>query len=503
MVVIILRMEKEKDTTVEVEENKLDSICSSTELSPEDKFPNVRHKKTLVKLDFVVLPTITVLYLLAFIDRANIGNAKIEGLPDDLGLTGSQFNICLTVFFFPYAFFEVPANALLAKFSPSIWLPSIMVAWGVVMTLMGLVKNYEGLLVARIFLGVAEAGLYPGVAYYLTLFYKRNELQFRQSLFNSAASSAGAFSGILAWAIAKMNGLGGLKGWAWIFIIEGIATVLCAIGAYFLMCNGPHDLPLFTPEERQYIAYRVACDTQDDPNGNGSRRQQTVKALTDIQIYLQALIFVAATTCVYGISLFLPSIVKTMGYTASHAQLMTVPIYIVASIVSVCLAILADKVVKRRSPVILISMTLSFIGFTIAATTDVTYKPKVLYGAMILAASGAYATIPCVVAWGANNVTGKYKRAIALAIQIGIGNLGGAIGSNLFRAQDAPRYKLGHCMEIMFTGLGICITCILCLLYAYWNRQKKRALESGKYDGKTTEQIAELCDRSPFIKYAF
>lgn len=151
----------------------------------------------------------------------NIGNAKIEGLQEDLNLTDDQYNWCLTAFFFTYAAFEVPSNLMLKKVRPSIWLPAIMVAWGVVMTLMGIVRNYTGLLTARIFLGVTEAGLFPGVAYYLTNWYKREEMQLRQALFFSAASVAGAFSGLLAFAIGKMSGIAGLHGWQWIFILEG------------------------------------------------------------------------------------------------------------------------------------------------------------------------------------------------------------------------------------------------------------------------------------------
>ena len=108
----------------------------------------------------------------------------------------------MTVFFFTYAAFEVPSNLILKRLKPSIWLPSIMVAWGLVMTLMGTVKDYKGLLIARIFLGITEAGLYPGVAYYITMWYIRTEAQFRQAMFFSAASVAGAFSGLLAFAIA-------------------------------------------------------------------------------------------------------------------------------------------------------------------------------------------------------------------------------------------------------------------------------------------------------------
>ena len=108
----------------------------------------------------------------------------------------------MTVFFFTYCAFEVPSNLLLKRLRPSIWLPSIMVAWGIVMTLMGIVQDFKGLLIARLFLGVTEAGLYPGVAYYITMWYCRTEAQFRQAMFFSAASVAGAFSGLLAFGIA-------------------------------------------------------------------------------------------------------------------------------------------------------------------------------------------------------------------------------------------------------------------------------------------------------------
>ena len=121
-------------------------------------FAHLDEKKILRKMDLRLIPMLALLYLLSFLDRGNIGNAKIEGLVEDLHMTGSQYNWCLTVFFFTYAAFEVPSNLLLKKLRPSIWLPTIMVAWGIVMTLMGIVQNYHGLLIARIFLGVAEAG---------------------------------------------------------------------------------------------------------------------------------------------------------------------------------------------------------------------------------------------------------------------------------------------------------------------------------------------------------
>jgi hypothetical protein len=124
-------------------------------------FAHLDEKAILRKMDIRLIPMLALLYLLSFLDRGNIGNAKIEGLVEDLGMTGPQYNWTLTVFFFTYAAFEVPSNLLLKKLRPSVWLPSIMVAWGIVMTLMGIVQNYEGLLAARIFLGVTEAGYVP------------------------------------------------------------------------------------------------------------------------------------------------------------------------------------------------------------------------------------------------------------------------------------------------------------------------------------------------------
>lgn len=125
------------------------------------------------------------------------------------------------------------------------------------MTLMGIVQSYEGLLIARIFLGVTEAGLFPGVAYYITMWYARHEAQFRQALFFSAASVAGAFSGLLAFGIAHMDGVGNLAGWRWIFILEGILTVIVAVTAYFTLYDFPETATFLTEEERAFVVYRL------------------------------------------------------------------------------------------------------------------------------------------------------------------------------------------------------------------------------------------------------
>lgn len=143
-------------------------------------------------------------------------------------MTGGQYNAALSIFFVSYALFEPITNILLKRMRPRVFLTGTMVLWGIVMTCMGLVHNFSGLAAARFFLGVAEAGLFPGVNYYLSCWYKREEFGKRAAIFFSAAALAGSFGGLLAAAIAKMKGVGGKAGWSWIFVCQNVKEMLFA-----------------------------------------------------------------------------------------------------------------------------------------------------------------------------------------------------------------------------------------------------------------------------------
>jgi MFS family permease len=136
-----------------------------------------------------------------------------------MNITDAQYLTTLTIYFIGYVLFEIPANLVLKRTTPRFWLPTLMVAWGIVATLLGVCQNFGGFLAARFFLGATESGLFPGVVFYLSMWYKRTETTYRVALFFSAASLAGAFGGILAFGIAHMRGVGGLGGWQWIFIL--------------------------------------------------------------------------------------------------------------------------------------------------------------------------------------------------------------------------------------------------------------------------------------------
>ncbi|GES66619.1 MFS general substrate transporter [Aspergillus terreus] len=453
----------------------------------------------LRKIDRRVIPILAILYFFSFLDRGNIGNANIQGLSTDLNLVGNQYNWALTVFFFPYCFFEPLCNLLLVKFKPRIWLPSIMVAWGIVTTLMGIVQNYAGLVAARFFLGLTEAGLFPGLAFYVSLWYPRANAQFRIALIFASASMAGAFSGLLAFLISKMDGVGGLEGWRWIFILEGIATVVVATLSYFLIWDEP-STATFLSESEKAIIIDLLADSRASIRANQLEERsatdwkQVKLALIDWQTPLHALSYWGMACAVYAVSLFLPTIIKGLGYTSAIAQLLTIPVYATASISCIVVGYFSDRL-AQRSLFTLASYTAVFIGFLIAVCPT-SFIPGLTYAGCFIAASGIYPAIPGLLALSSNNYAPATKRAVGMAIQIGFGTLGGAAASNFYRSTDAPRYRLGHSLVLGFVSLGLLTVTIYYFLCRRINAKRDR--QSGLDDAR---ESFELGDRAPTFRY--
>ncbi|KAG9089629.1 hypothetical protein FRC06_001452, partial [Ceratobasidium sp. 370] len=359
----------------------------------EDDFSDQDTSSLLRKLDRRILPWMAGLFLMSFLDRSNIGNARLDGLETDLGLRGLQFNNALAIFYPFYIIAEVPSNIMLKRTRPSLWFAFIMVSWGIVMTLMGLVKNYRGLMIARVFLGIAEGGLFPGIAFYITLWYRRSETGTRLAIIYATATVAGAFGGLLARGITEMRGVGGLKGWAWIFILEGLLTVVVASAAYFFIPDHPTTVKFLSPREQTKLVQRL----QNDTGGLSQEFEMCYvwDAVKDWKTYAYMFIFIACTTPTYSMSLFLPTIIKNMGYTAEKAQLLSVPPYVLACILTVIIGITADRLRTRGRFMII------FFRFAMLIAS---VKPGVQYTAVFVAAAGTFPTNAMCMAWCGNNI---------------------------------------------------------------------------------------------------
>ncbi|RTE68843.1 hypothetical protein BHE90_016779 [Fusarium euwallaceae] len=462
-------------------------------------------RRILRKVDYRVVPALAVMYLISFIDRSNIGNAKVAGMNQDLGLSGKQYNIAVTVFFVPYILFEVPSNIVLKLTRPSIWMPSIMLAWGLVLTLMGIVTSFQGLVISRFFLGITEAGFFPGATYLLTTWYCRYEVQTRMVVFFAGASLSGAFSGLLAYGIQHMNGIANLRGWQWIFILEGILTVLVAFALYFILPDGPSSATFLSEQEKQFLVFRLENETGSTQgrvtNDDKMSLAQILSALRDWRVYVSAVIYLGNTVGIYAFSFVMPSVIRELGYSAANAQLLTIPVYVCAMVCTAVTATLSDRR-RQRSSFILGGCVVAMLGFIALTASPRPGHPGLTYGFLFVASSGLYSTVVPTICWLGNNMSPSSRRAIGMATLIAGGNLGGIVGGNIFLEREAPKYWTGYGICLGFTVSSIVSTFVLRMTYQKENATRERMTEDDIRRKYTDSQLIQLGDRSPYFRYA-
>ncbi|KAK7970611.1 hypothetical protein PG996_000960 [Apiospora saccharicola] len=469
-------------------------------LSPEER---AKIDRALVwRLDWILIPWLCVLYLLAFLDRTNIGNAKIAGLSKDLDLTTHSYNATLTIFFVSYSVFEPLTNVLLKKLRPSIFIPIIMILWGCSMLGMGFVYNWSGLMAARWFLGLTEAGLFPGVNYYLSCWYKRSEFGVRAAIFFSAAAISGSFGGLLAAAIEKMDGIGGREGWEWIFILEGLLTVCFGVVSFWMVHDFPDNARFLNDTDRARVVRRLKMDQQASAQHEAWKSTYLWDALKDWKMWLGMAIYMGCDMPLYAFSLFLPSIVSELGWSGPNgedvirAQLMSVPPYVAAAILTVIVGFVADRTRQRGLCNIVVS-AIGIAGFAMMIGSD---SAAVKYAGTFLGALGIYPCISNTISWMANNTEGVYKRGVVLGFVIGWGNLNGIVSSNIY--YNPPRYVEGHAvilayMIVFLFGGSLLMTTLLRIE----NKKRRDGKRDYLIEGKTEQEIDQLGDHRPNFIY--
>ncbi|KAF2708559.1 MFS nicotinic acid transporter-like protein Tna1 [Pleomassaria siparia CBS 279.74] len=499
-------LEKGKDSAEHLSDEKTTAIAPGTAtvdipdpdagLSDEER---AAHDKTLLwKLDLKLIPWLSFLYLISFLDRTNIGNAKIDGLQEDLHLTNGQYNATLSIFFVSYSLFEPLTNVLLKKLRPSVFIPAIMVLWGITMTSMGLVHNFSGLMAARWWLGVAEAGLFPGVNYYLSCWYKRSEFGIRAAIFFSAAALAGSFGGLLAAAIAQMDGIGGKRGWAWIFILEGLATILVGIVSYWMVHDFPDSATFLTVDDRARVIRRLKADKQSSAEHESFQMSYFWASVKDWKTWCFAIIYMGCDGALYAFSLFLPTIIAQLGYKSTTANLLSVPPYAAAAVLTIFIGWLADRTRQRGLCNIGVSF-LGIAGFSMLLGSD---KPGVQYAGTFLGALGIYPCVANTISWASNNVEGVYKRGVTLGFVIGWGNLNGVVSSNIYRGQDKPRYTPGHAVVLAYMILFLLGGSLATRFLLSWENKKRARGERDHWaEGKDEKEVEALGDKRPDFMY--
>ncbi|PSN75238.1 pantothenate transporter liz1 [Corynespora cassiicola Philippines] len=440
--------------TKDVDGTKHQEIIPQLTWTPEEE------QRLVKKIDTFLLPTIWLMYLLSYMDRTNIGNARIAGMGDDLNLSSGQYSIALVVFFVGYVVFEPPSNMILVRTKPSLYLPAIMVVWGILTCLMALIHDFKHLVVLRVFVGVLESGFAPGILLIISSWYKREEQSKRFAVYMSAAILSGAFGGLLAGAITGgLEGVHGIRGWRWLFIVEGAATVGWAVVAAFLLLDFPANTKRLTDRERAIAIARlqeggVMTRSEDDPKvGKGQSFLLALKDVRVIGFILGYMVIVGSSTLSY----FYPTLVTGLGYTDTvQAQYMTVPIYAVAFVCTAITGYYADKIPAHRGLVIAAWLAFSLIT---SICVCVVYDFKARYALLVLMAAGLWASNAIALSF-AGATCGSLQpevRAIALALINGMGNLAQIYGAYLFPTEDKPKYLMGFGVISGMLGFGIVV----------------------------------------------
>ncbi|KAF8123080.1 major facilitator superfamily domain-containing protein [Mycena galopus ATCC 62051] len=467
-----------------------------------DPFDSPEDRALVRKIDFRVIPILTLLYLMSFLDRSNIGNAKLLGLTTDLHVAAPQYNTALAVYFVAYILFEVPANIILKRFNPQIWLPTLTLVWGIVSICQGLVKNQAGFFGIRFLLGVTEAGLFPGVIYLFSVYYRRHERSWRVAIFFGGAALAGAFGGILAYLIGKMDGVGGRRGWEWIFILEGIITVAVSLLAYFVVPTWAHQATFLTETERARLLARLEYDS-DAAHEEKFEWFFVFQAFTDHLVWAYALLFHGFAFVLYSLNLFLPTIIAGLGFSSWQAQLLTVPPNALAA-VSIWFTVWLSSRYDARAPFIIGSAFIAIIGYIVLLAGPTSGAQ---YVGVHLAAAGVYTGNALLLSWPGENVSGQTKRAIAVAMQITIGDVGAIAGVLIYRPEFAAHgFRKPHIIAI---GYLLFAAAVATYLWAYMSREnKRRELLAADHGEKQSLDTAEdevlqqrLGDRSVLYRY--
>ncbi|KAK7036710.1 hypothetical protein VNI00_011375 [Paramarasmius palmivorus] len=408
-------------------------------------------KRLVRKIDMHIVPTIWVLYTLSYLDRANIGNAKAGGMEEALGLTSTQYSVVLLVFFVSYVVFEVPANMVLTRVRPSFFLSGLCFLWGAVAACMAAVSNWHQLAGIRFALGVVEAGFAPGVAFYLSSWYKRHELAKRFSIYYTATAVSGAFSGLLAGVITdNLKYARGLEGWQWLLLIEGVASSAAGCVTWYFLPDWPSTTTWLTPEERFIATQRLAYDGIGNAGGDKALEPTHGEAfkmtVTDWRTWMLAVMYMLATGS-QTIQYFIPTLVGQLGYSGYMKQYMTIPIYAVALVSIVVFCFISD-IRKERGNYVTIASLIAGISFIITVAVD---NKKAKYAFLCFAVGGVYAACPLTLLWVSSVIPfPAEKRAVAIALVNGLGNSASIYGSFLWPDRTGPRYVQGFATTTAF-----------------------------------------------------
>jgi MFS family permease len=389
--------------------------------APEIRPPD--EEATYRKVTLRLIPFLFLCYIIAFLDRVNVGFAKLQMLTD-LGFSDAMYGLGAGIFFLGYFLFEVPSNLLLEKFGARVWIARIMITWGLISAAMMFVRTPEMFYFMRFLLGVAEAGFFPGIILYLTYWYPAWRRGRIIALFMTAVPAAGVVGSPLSgWILGAFDGVHGWAGWQWLFLLEGLPSVIVGVGVLFYLRNGIHDAPWLSDQEKGLLQARLDAEPE-----RKNRRVPLTRLLLQPRLLGFSFIYFCVSMGLYGaVSFWLPQLVKNSGFqNPLHIGLLTAVPYLCSIPAMLLLSRSSDRSGERRWH-FAFSAVLGGAGLILSVAYG--QQPLGAIASLSLASAGILAALP--VFWSMTTTSLAGAAAAGIALINSIGGLAGFMGPYL------------------------------------------------------------------------
>jgi ACS family tartrate transporter-like MFS transporter len=389
------------------------------------------------RITWRLIPYLFLLYIVAYVDRVNVGFAAMD-MKRQLNFSDAVYGTGAAMFFLGYALFDIPSNLVMRRFGTRLWIARIMITWGAIAALMMFVSSARSFYIMRFLLGVAEAGFIPGMLLYLTYWFPSHERARAVAKFMTASSLAGVVGGPLSSVLLKLDGVAGLQGWQWLFVAEGIPTVLLGISVLFVLKDGPEEAPWLSSDERLWLAGELE---RDRVLYGATKHHALSDAFRMPAVWMLAGVYVVIQIGVYTVNLWMPLILNGLGggYDASLiARYSTVP-YLLAALFTVVMGWSSDRTNERRGH-LAVCMALAAAGFAWAAVAQ---SVPVALCAMSIAAMGLWSTMGPFWALMTRTVAGA-AAAGGVAMITTLGGLGGFAGPYVTGLLKEATHSFAH-----------------------------------------------------------
>ena len=393
-----------------------------------------------------LIPFLFLLYVVAYLDRVNIGFAALD-MNRDLGFSATVYGLGSGIFFVSYTLLEVPSNLVLARVDARVWIGRIMLTWGLVSVGMAFVRDAWTFYLLRFLLGAAEAGFFPGIIFYLTQWFPARERAHAVALFMTGTAIAGVVGGPISSALLQLDGALGLRGWQWLFIVEGIPALLLAPVVWRRLDGGPEDATWLTDAERGWLLATLRAEAAAVPGAHHDLRG----ALASGRLWLLAAIYFFVVLAFYGVAFWLPQIVQSLGHypSAVVALIAAVP-YVVAAIGMVIVGGRSDRTGERRGHVAVPAL-IGAAGFVMAATVPASLGLSL--AALSVAAFGIWGALGPFWALPTAFLRGT-AAAGGVALVNAVGNIGGFVGPTLVGYARDVTGSFGAGLWVLAGGLA-------------------------------------------------